>query len=177
MKLGKLEIAVIIIAALVLASGGAFLIFATRTAPVTAAPVTTTSLEGDTGFSISSPKILIGNVPLGGQVDDLTLNLHNGTSDNITVFVAYHRPDRVTVDADTMINYQPAPKNAQNWITISRLREITIPPASIMSIPVSIAIPKDAECPERWEFDLKVTEAGNGFITTAYLQRYLITMR
>ena len=181
MKLGKAEIIIIVVFVCVAVTLGIFLVKSTMPATATdnIPEPTITPLDKPTGeFTIYSPKILIGNIPPGGIADDMQLNISNGYTDELTVAVEVVFPERNTRDADTMLEYSPAPLDAKNWIVVSRLGEITIPPASIMSIPVRLTIPKDAgnNIPERWEIDLRVSEGG-GFLTRAYVQRYLITMR
>lgn len=179
MKLGKAEIIIIIVFVCLAVTLGVFLIKSTMPAQATAniPEPTITPIKPTGEFTIYSPKILIGNIPAGGIADDMTLNISNGYTDELTVTVEVVIPDRVTTDADTMLQYSPAPKDAQKWIVVRRFGEITVPPASIMSIPVRLTIPKDAkDLPERWEIDLRVSE-GAGFLTRAYIQRYLITMR
>lgn len=179
MKIGKAEIIIIVVFVCVAVALGAFMIKANMTvsADDKIPEPTITKIEPTGEFTVYSPKILIGNIPPGGIADDMTLNISNGYTDELTVTVEMVIPDRVTTDITTMLEYSPAPADAQKWIVVSHLGEIIIPPASILSIPVRLAIPKDVkDLPERWEIDLRVSEGG-GFLTRAYLQRYLITMR
>lgn len=182
MKLRKPEIAVVIVASLVLISVITFGIISMPRqvkasepiAPIATTPITDVS---DEGISIYSPKIKISGIEPGGTADGMTLNIKNGTADNVTMFISVVIPERLTTDADTMLEYSPAPKNAQKWIVVSQTGDVEVPAQSVISIPVSLTIPKDIKgLPERWEFDIKVSEYG-GFATTALIQRYLITMR
>lgn len=180
MKLGKAEIIIIVVFVCIAVTLGVFLVKSNMPilAGITMPEPTITPLEKPMGeFTIYSPKILIGNIPAGGIADDMFLNISNGYSEDLTVVVDFVIPSANTTDITTMLEYSPAPKGAQNWIVVSRLGEITIPPASIMSIPVRLAIPKGVKnIPDRWEIDLRISE-GRGFLTRSYIQRYLITMR
>jgi hypothetical protein len=138
--------------------------------------------DGGGGISVYSPKIRIEGIAPGGVADEIngepiTLNIENTYIETITVSVFYTAPSENTTDIDTGFIYSPAPEKVREWVTIATVGEIIIPAQSTIHIPVKLAIPKGIkELPERWEFNIKVSEGG-GFVTRGYIQRYLITMR
>jgi hypothetical protein len=136
-------------------------------------------VEPDENYKLSPPKIKIGNIAPGGMVDEelAGLSIENGFAETITLCLAYSATDEITTDIDTGLTYAPTPKEAVRWVSFLD-GEVNIPARSIMTIPVRLSIPKDiVNLPPRWEFDIKVSEPAGGFIQTALVQRWLITMR
>lgn len=124
------------------------------------------------------PKVLISGVIPGSKIKAPNLMLQNGTEDTINLVLSVKSPDKVTVDVKTGQTYFPMNLfGAQDILNklINVEEALKIPPYSVASIPLTIIMPKDIVFPEHWEFDIKVSEAG-GFVTTALIQRWLITM-
>jgi hypothetical protein len=178
MKLGKWEKLVIIGAIVTVCAVIAFNFYAFKVTRVEAAPVEVipspiTDNVYDT-LLLSPPKIKVGNIAPGDTAESY-LVLDNRYNQILTVYLSISPPEYGTLDADTGLAYSPAPENITDWISVIQT-EVEIPALSTMTIPVSFTIPKKAELPERWEFDIQVSQA-QGFLSTALIQRWLITMR
>jgi hypothetical protein len=178
MKLGFWEKLIIIVGIMTICAVVAFNFYAFKTTRVEAAPVTVAPsviLDNiiDT-LLISPPKIKVGNIAPGDTAESY-LVLDNRYNQNLTVYLSISPPEYGTSDYDTGLTYSPAPENITDWIS-PLTEKVEIPALSTMTIPISFTIPKKAELPERWEFDIQVAQA-QGFLLTALIQRWLITMR
>ena len=132
--------------------------------------------RGVENLLIYPPKVLIGNIGRNGHVDSVCLKIDNSFTENLTVFVTITTPERITNDADTGIEYQPAPAGFESYIAMPR-GEICVLANSIYYLPVEITLPDNVSAfPHWWEFNIKVAQ-GEGIVTTALIQRWLITMR
>lgn len=187
MKFGKAEKAVVAIGAAVILGLFSFLgyFFLRPDDVVIVNPVNSdtvfepwieTLAEPSEQLAVYSPKILIAMPRSGGMTDDLELCVENGYAEDMTVFISVEIPEKNTIDADTMLEYSPAPENAQKLIVVAQNGEITIPATTVLHLPVRLTVPKNYNLPNRWEIDIKVSEGG-GFVTRGYIQRYLVTMR
>lgn len=127
-------------------------------------------------LAVYPPKVKVGNIGAGGHVDGVTLFIENGYDDSVIVNISLTCKEHVTNDADTGLEYYPAPDNYQRYVRIKE-GKIEITAHSICSVPIELTMPKDvSKFPERWEFDVQVAR-GQGFVSTALIQRWLITMR
>jgi hypothetical protein len=147
---------------------------------ITTIPNKGTPLPDETGtWTLMPPKIKV-EYPYGDFIllptnwPDLIITYNGGSL--LPVFVLLERPFSNTTDIDTGLIYEPAPDGFEKWISVIT-GDLTIKENSTVHIPVSFKIPAGLSLPERWEFDIRVAYGGSGFVNTACVQRWLITMR
>jgi hypothetical protein len=135
-------------------------------------------IEKDDSILAYPPKIKVSNVTPG---DVLTFSEHNefcyyieNRSDSIQDFtLTIESPVIDTTDADSGLIYKPCNIKSDTFTPI----DFSVPAYSKVQIPITLAVPKLETLPKRWEIDFKAANNSGGFINTAYMQRWLITMR
>lgn len=128
-------------------------------------------------FMVYSPKLIIGNLPTGGHIDGVCINIENRYLEPITVNVYLDRYGGESYSENNNKYYQPAPDGYEDFISIHHWGEYVIPEWSILTLPIEIDIPNDvSDIPESWEFHIKAS-MGAGNVLSTRIQRWLITMR
>ena len=128
-------------------------------------------------FTVYSPKIIIGNVPAGGHIDGVCINIVNRFLEPITVDVYPDRYGGESYDEANSKYYQPAPNGFEDFISIDHWGEYVIPEWSTLTLPINIDIPSDmSKFPASWEFHIRASMRV-GDVIFSRIQRWLITMR
>jgi len=167
----------------------------TQTTTITGQPITTTKVVTTTipSIIIYDPKsrnrytieqgkvglannyIVVKGIVAGGASPSRTFYIING-SDELKTYCINVKPFQQD-------GYEPAPNNISDWVIlvygttdyISTENGVTVlvPSMSAVPIDVTLAIPVDAELPQKWEFIVSVVEyprviATDGFVSLSY---------
>ncbi len=111
--------------------------------------------------------------------DPIGINIHNPSSDIVVVDLTLENINQVATDADTSLEYSPAPFFCLSWVKLSS-SIVSIPPYSIAHVPIKLTVPKNISgliIPNKWEFRIRAAKETTDKYTTDTLQRWLISMR
>lgn len=123
---------------------------------------------------ISPGKVTVSNFYPGAQAE-YAVTIHNGNDYSAAFSVTYRVPDHV----DGGYNFPPA--ECADWVIIADGAPLLQPydeSGSTQDITVTLAMPKGAEAPDKWEFWISVIDASQmGMVRTEMCVRWLIIMR
>jgi hypothetical protein len=124
------------------------------------------------GIGITEKQVNISNFYPGAEAD-YYIEVLNRAQYERRVEVEYQ-----TADPDG--DYVPAPLVAKGWVHISQTRTI-VPALSVIRIPVTVELPKDAKVSPKWKFYIAVYEAPlnvrGASIQSGVKQAWFIDMR
>jgi len=119
---------------------------------------------------ISPGKVEVGKF-YPGATAAYPLTIHNGNDQPAEFSITYR------VSNDTAEGFVIAPEEAQDWVIITDATPV-IAPKDTIEVMIEVVMPKGAEAPEKWEFQVVVKDASQaGMIQTELACRWLITMK
>jgi len=130
------------------------------------------------GFNIDK-WLMNDNTPMlgHGSYDTMAIKIYN--SENTTSEFSLQYADIVdkAFNSATGLTYSVAPKNAKDWLTISK-SPISLAAHELASVPISFQMPDGASAPDNWEFRITVTnETIKTQISANQQVRFLVSMQ
>lgn len=129
---------------------------------------------GDNSVDCDKAAVKLGNFKPG---DNFTVEVswRNDTWDLIHPSLEYlYAPTPDDYSAIEGKGFMPAPPEAALWLTSP---DITLLPKTTVTANVSLYVPKEAECPDKWAFKTRVRGNNGGFLQTAWAIWWLVDMR
>jgi hypothetical protein len=119
---------------------------------------------------ISPGKVEVGNFHPGARAEYI-LSIHNGSDEPAEFSVSYRVVDNTAED------YEPAPTEAQAWVTIEDPAPV-LAAKETKDVLIAMEMPGDAEVPPKWEFRIIVKDVTQaGMVQTELACRWLVEMR
>jgi len=119
---------------------------------------------------ISPGKVEVGNFYPGARAE-YRISIHNGSDEPAEFSVSYRVTDNTTE------GYEPAPAEAEGWVTIEDPAPVLAAKAT-REVLIVLEMPGDAEAPPKWEFWIAAKDVTQtGMVQTELACRWLVVMK